>query len=43
LSASARLEAIESVCDQIKIGVIKTHARGYRSAGAGYHRCGPTL
>ncbi len=43
LSASTRFQTIESVSDKFKIGVIRTHARGYRNAGAGNHRCGPDL
>src|SRR5258708_35597713 len=43
LRTSTRFQTIESVCDQFKIGVIRAHARGYRNAGAGNHRCGPDL
>jgi hypothetical protein len=43
LCACARLKTVERVCNEFKIGVGRTHARGYRNAGAGDHRCGPNL
>jgi hypothetical protein len=43
LRTRRRLEAVECVCDELKISVVRTHARGYRGAGAGYHRCRPYL